>query len=99
MLDTVDYKSAVVGARGHLIGLLITYARVDAPEMSHKPDDYWKGDKIDQAAWDPIIKELMEKDWEYHVVKVFYFVSCFCLIRPKRRLFLFWSKKLNRFLR
>ena len=48
----------------------MVYASTGAPNFPKNPDDYWSGEKVDQAAWDKILKDVMAKDFEDHVPKV-----------------------------
>ena len=66
----LDYKSAMIGIRAHLAALLMWYCRRGFPELTVKPDAYWKGGKIDQAAWDAIIKGYVKEKQEVHRFKV-----------------------------
>ena len=48
----------------------MVYASTGAPRFPNAPDKYWKGEKIDQEAWDVVLKDVMAKDFEDHVPKV-----------------------------
>ena len=58
------------GVRGYLVALLVVYARVGAPDLTKKPEDYWKSETITQADWDKIIKDTMAEEFENHIFKV-----------------------------
>ena len=65
-----DYKEAMIAIREHLCQYLVMYATITAPEMSKNQEDDWTGDTVDQAAWDQIIQEALNKDHDDHVYKV-----------------------------
>ena len=70
VLDLMDFKTALRGVRGYLVALLVVYARVGAPDLTKKPEDYWKSETITQADWDKIIKETIAEEFENHIFKV-----------------------------
>ena len=74
VIDLLDYKSAVMAVRAHLLGLLITYVRVNPPGLSKRPEDYWRGETVDQDAWDKCLQQLIDKDYEAHVHKVYLYL-------------------------
>ena len=70
MVDLFSYKEALHLIRNHISGYLMVYASTGAPNFPKNPNDYWNGGKVDQAAWDIILKDVMAKDFEDHVPKV-----------------------------
>ena len=70
VVDLFSYKEALHVIRTHISGYLMVYASTGAPSFPKNPEDHWNGDKVDQAAWDIILKDVMAKDFEDHVPKV-----------------------------
>ena len=70
VLNLMDFKTTMLGVRGYLVALLVVYARVGAPDLTKKPEDYWKGETISQADWDKIIKDTVAEEFENHIFKV-----------------------------
>ena len=70
VLNMFDYKTALLALRSHLTVLLIVYGRFGAPPLNKKPEDYWTGETVDQAAWDKIIQEAIPQEYESHIFKV-----------------------------
>ena len=70
VLDLMDFKIALRGVRGYLVALLVVYARVGAPDLTKKTEDYWKSEKITQADWDKILAEVISDEYENHIYKV-----------------------------
>ena len=70
VLELMDFKTAMRGVRGYLVALLVVYARVGAPDLTKKPEDYWKSETITQADWDKIIKDTVAEEFENHIFKV-----------------------------
>ena len=72
VLDMMDYKTSIRGVRGYLVALLVVYARAGAPDLTKKPEDYWKSETITQDDWDKIIKDTIAEEFENHIFKVIY---------------------------
>ena len=70
VLDLMDFETAIRGVRGYLVALLVVYARVGAPDLKKKPEDYWKSETITQADWDKILAEVISDEYENHIYKV-----------------------------
>lgn len=70
VIDMFTYKQALHLIRTHITGILMVYASTSAPEFPKSPEDFWKGGEINQAAWNVVLKDAMEKDFEDHVPKV-----------------------------
>ena len=70
VLKLMDFKTAMRGVRGYLIALLSVYARVGAPNLTKKPEDYWKSEIVTQADWDKILAEVISDEYENHIFKV-----------------------------
>ena len=70
VLDLFDYKTVLLALRSHLTVLLIVYARLGAAALIKKPEDFWMGETVDQAAWDKIIQEAIPQEFESHIYKV-----------------------------
>ena len=70
VLNLMDFKTAMRGVRGYLVALLVVYARVGAPDLTKKPEDYWKSNTITQAEWDKILAEVISDEYENHIYKV-----------------------------
>ena len=70
MLDLLDYRNAVVAIRAHLAALFVIFARINPPAMTKRPQDYWTGQTVGQAAWDELLKRSRDNNYEAHIHKV-----------------------------
>ena len=48
----------------------MVYASTGTPNFPKDPKEYWKGENINQEAWNVVLKDVMAKDFEDHVPKV-----------------------------
>ena len=77
VVELLQYDTAVRAVRAHLTALLLLYAWATCPtrdtgpaQLTKRPEHFWTGDKVDQAAWDAVIAHALKREYEAHVFKV-----------------------------
>ncbi len=66
----VDYKSALIGIRGHLAAMFLWYANQGFPDLCVEPEEFWKGGELNQKTWDDWIAKYLKTEHEVHALKV-----------------------------
>ena len=70
VIELLTSKEALHLLRTHLASYLVVYATTGSPQLNKQPEDYWKGEQVDQASWDVVLKDVIAKDFEDHIPKV-----------------------------
>jgi len=73
VLPLLNYDDALLGLRGMVSGILMTYLEQGAPLLGKKPSDFYDGSDVTQDHWDALLKDVTNVDqvvYEQHVYKL-----------------------------